>query len=66
MRVCKYEVVAEYQGELLKPLYSCEFSYENDYDCDDEELDDEYWNQFDDYDEEDDEDDEYEWSPNIR
>jgi hypothetical protein len=67
MRVCKYEVVAEYQGELLKPLYSCEFSYENDYDCDDEELDDEYWNQFDDYEEEeeDDEDDEYEWSPNI-
>lgn len=64
MRTCKYEVVGEYQGELLKPLYTCEFSYENDYDCDnEEELDDEYWGQFDttylDDDEEEDDDDYY-------
>lgn len=54
MRVCKYEVVSEYQGELLKPLYSADFSYEddedeeyNDYeDYEDYEDDEEYWKQF--------------------
>jgi hypothetical protein len=56
LRTCRYEVVGEYQGELLKPLYKSDFS-EDSYDEDDEELydeyDDDYWDQYDD-----DEDDE--------
>ena len=58
LRTCRYEVVGEYQGELLKPLYKSEFS-EDDYDDEEENLydeyDDAYWNSFDD--EEDYEDD---------
>ena len=68
LRTCRYEVVGEYQGELIKPLYSSEFSYdEHDLDEDDDyNVDDSYWNQFDtdededdyeDYSEYDDEDD---------
>jgi hypothetical protein len=57
LRTCRYEVVGEYQGELLKPLYKSEFS-EDDYDDEEENLydeyDDAYWNSFDD--EEEDED----------
>ena len=61
LRTCRYEVVGEYQGELLKPLYKSEFS-EDDYDDEEENLydeyDDAYWNSFDDdEDEEDYEDD---------
>lgn len=61
LRTCRYEVVGEYQGELLKPLYKSEFS-EDDYDDEEENLydeyDDAYWNAFDDEeDEEDYEDD---------
>lgn len=66
LRTCRYEVVGEYQGELLKPLYSASFSEdeyhddEDDYDA----LDESYWDQFDeDEDEEEDfeedEDDQY-------
>jgi hypothetical protein len=50
LRTCQYEVVGEYQGELLKPLYSANFTedeyadYEDDEDYD---LDSEYWDQFD-------------------
>ena len=67
LRTCRYEVVAEYEGELIKPLYSSDFSYDehNDYDDDDYNIDDGYWDQFDDDEEddypeyEDDEDDNY-------
>ena len=66
LRTCQYEVVGEYQGELLKPLYSSNFSeddysdeeddHNNDYDWgwndDEEDLDDEYY--ADDCDEDDD------------
>ena len=58
LRTCQYEVVGEYQGELLKPLYSANFSEDEyaDYeDEDDYDLDSEYWDQFDD-----DEDEDYE------
>lgn len=49
LRTCRYEVVAEYQGELLKPLYSDDFDYEENYDEDDiNDYDDNYWDQFDD------------------
>jgi hypothetical protein len=54
LRTCRYEVVGEYQGELLKPLYSSVFS-EDDYEDENEDGDDDYewgWN-----DEDDDEDD---------
>lgn len=58
LRTCRYEVVGEYQGELLKPLYKSEFS-EDDYDDEEENLydeyDDAYWNSFD----EDEEDEDY-------
>jgi hypothetical protein len=58
LRTCRYEVVGEYQGELLKPLYKSEFDedeyYEEDEDLHDE-YDDTYWNSFDE-DEEEDED----------
>jgi hypothetical protein len=56
LRTCRYEVVGEYQGELLKPLYGAEFSYEDQDDYDDDDnynVDDSYWDQFDE-DEEDD------------
>lgn len=56
LRTCRYEVVGEYQGELLKPLYSSNFSYdehEEEYDDEDYDVDESYWDQFD----EDDEDD---------
>jgi hypothetical protein len=46
LRTCRYEVVGEYQGELLKPLYSSVFT-EDDYDDDEEDLNDDYdwgWN----------------------
>jgi hypothetical protein len=55
LRTCRYEVVAEYEGELIKPLYSSDFSYaeQDDYDDDDYNVDDSYWDQFDDDEEED-------------
>ena len=68
LRTCRYEVVGEYQGELLKPLYSATFAdddyndddedeYDRDYDWgwndDEEEIDDDY------YADDEDEDDEY-------
>jgi hypothetical protein len=59
LRTCRYEVVGEYQGELLKPLYSSNFSYdeyEEDED-DDYNVDDSYWDQF-----EDEEDEDMDWS----
>jgi len=60
LRTCRYEVVGEYQGELLKPLYKSEFS-EDDYDDEEEalydEYDDAYWNSFDDEEEDEDESD---------
>ena len=67
LRTSRYEVVAEYEGELIKPLYSSDFSYDehNDYDDDDDyNVDDGYWDQFDEDEEdyaeyEDDEDDNY-------
>ena len=62
LRTCRYEVVGEYQGELLKPLYSSVFS-EDDYEDEDEDGDDDYewgWNGDSEDDEEyDDEDDEF-------
>jgi hypothetical protein len=59
LRTCRYEVVAEYAGELLKPLYSENFSYDDndDEDNDDYLTDEDYWSQFDDSDEDDYEDD---------
>ena len=66
LRTCQYEVVGEYQGELLKPLYSANFSedeYADDEDEDDYDLDNDYWDQFDDdeddYEDEDDYDNSY-------
>ena len=64
LRTCRYEVVGEYQGELLKPLYKSEFG-EDDYHEDEgslyDEYDENYWEQYDDDDEyvEDYDDDEY-------
>jgi hypothetical protein len=61
LRTCQYEVVGEYQGELLKPLYSANFTEDEYADYEDDEnydVDSEYWDQFDDEDE-DDYDDEY-------
>ncbi len=56
LRTCRYEVVGEYQGELLKPLYSASLDSGVDYDYDDEE---EYDNDYDwGWNDEDDEDDE--------
>lgn len=56
LRTCRYEVVGEYQGELLKPLYSSNFSYDehDDYEDDDYNVDDSYWDQFDEEDEDED------------
>ena len=62
LRTCQYLVVGEYQGELLKPLYSAEFSEDeyNDYDDDaDYGIDNEYWDQFDDEDEDYEDDEDY-------
>lgn len=71
LRTCRYEVVGEYQGELLKPLYSSDFSYDEheDYEDDDYNVDDSYWDQFDEdedeyedysqYDDDEDDDDQY-------
>lgn len=58
LRTCRYEVVGEYQGELLKPLYKSEFS-EDEYNEDVDDYDRSYdwgWNEDED-DEEDDLDD---------
>jgi hypothetical protein len=49
LRTCRYEVVGEYQGELLKPLYSASLDAGVDYDSDedDEAYDNDYdwgWN----------------------
>jgi hypothetical protein len=57
LRTCEYLVVGEYQGELLKPLYSANFSEDEYAGYDDEDGDydirDDYWDQFDDEDEDD-------------
>ena len=59
LRTCFYKVVGEYEGELLKPLYSSDFSYEDeDEDEYEDDLNDDYWDQFDeDYEEDDEEED---------
>ena len=47
LRTCRYEVVGEYQGELLKPLYSANFT-EDDYEDEDDYDNDDYdwgWNE---------------------
>ena len=65
LRTCQYEVVGEYQGELLKPLYSANFSDEEYADYEDEEdydMDGEYWDQFDDNEDEDDDEDDYDYN----
>lgn len=56
LRTCRYEVVGEYKGELVKPLYSSNFTYDEDDYLEDEDYDveDSYWDQFDN--DEDDED----------
>ncbi|NDB60976.1 hypothetical protein EB001_21400, partial [bacterium] len=64
LRTCEYLVVGEYQGELLKPLYSSTFSDEEYHDDDEDTdygIDNEYWDQFDDedYDDEDEDTDSY-------
>lgn len=52
LRTCRYEVVGEFKGELVKPLYaSNQSNFENDEDYEDE---DDSWSDFDDeYDEDD-------------
>ena len=64
LRTCEYLVVGEYQGELLKPLYSATFSEDEyaGYDDDDNEdydINDNYWDQFDDEDEDYEDEDDY-------
>jgi hypothetical protein len=62
LRTCRYEVVGEYEGELLKPLYSADFTqdeYEDDEDDYLNDYDESYWGQFDEEDEEDYEDEDY-------
>lgn len=64
LRTCRYEVIAEYEGELKKPLYSTSGNssiYDN-FDDEDNEEEEEYdWDRFDeDYEAYDDEDDEEE------
>jgi len=62
LRTCKYEVVGEYQGELLKPLYKSEFNEDEYYDEEEDlydEYDDAYWDQYEDEDEEYDPDQDY-------
>ena len=66
LRTCRYEVVGEYAGELLKPLYKADFSQDDDEDDEDEYLndyDEAYWNQFDEdaEEEEDFEDEDDQW-----
>ena len=69
LRTCRYEVVGEYAGELLKPLYKADFS-QDDYEDDDEdclsEYDESYWDKFDEEDDlnDDEEDDDTEDSYN--
>ncbi len=69
LRTCRYEVVGQYAGELLKPLYKADFS-QDDYEDDDEdslsEYDESYWDQFDEEDDlnDDEEDDDTEDSYN--
>jgi hypothetical protein len=65
LRTCRYEVVAEYQGVLSKPLYSSTLT-EDEYDYDDDsdyDIRDDYWDQFDEANEDDedyyDDEDEY-------
>jgi hypothetical protein len=61
LRTCEYLVVGEYQGELLKPLYSANFTEDEyaDYDEDEDyDIDNEYWDQFDNDDDEEDYEDE--------
>jgi hypothetical protein len=55
LRTCKYEVVGEYEGELKKPLYASDYSYD---DVDEEEYDEEDydWSQYDEEEYADDED----------
>lgn len=48
LRTCRYEVVGEYQGELLKPLYSSVFSEDEDEDEDEDNDYDWGWNDEDD------------------
>ena len=58
VRTCKYEVVGEYEGELLKPLYSAEFSQDEYHDEDEDEDDYDWgWSEEDEQDEEECEDD---------
>lgn len=50
LRTCKYEVVGEYQGELLKPLYKSEFDEDSYYEDEEElygEYDESYWDRYD-------------------
>jgi len=55
LRTCRYEVVGQYEGELLKPLYKADFSQDDYEDEDDDYKEDEgYWDQFDDEDEDED------------
>jgi hypothetical protein len=61
LRTCRYEVVGEYTGELLKPLYSATLDQGVKNVSDEEEYSDEYdwsWNEEEDYDLEDDDEDE--------
>ena len=56
LRTCRYEVVGEYQGELLKPLYKSDFSEDDYHDDDVDDYDRSYdwgWNEEDDDEEED-------------
>ena len=57
LRTCKYEVVGQYEGQLLKPLYSEEYQYDDDEDEDDG-TDDYAWGWNGDTDEDEDEEDE--------
>jgi hypothetical protein len=69
LRTCQYEVVGEYQGELLKPLYKADFS-QDEYEDEDENYSDnyeeDYWDQFDEdedaYTDEDYDDEDDQWS----
>lgn len=51
LRTCRYEVVGEYQGELLKPLYKSEFAEDEYHDDEDDNIydqyDEDYWDQYD-------------------
>lgn len=60
LRTCEYLVVGEYQGELLKPLYSANFSEDEyaGYEDEDYDIRDDYWDRFDDEDDDEDYEDE--------